>query len=439
MCMVYATPTKALDYELTEYGVYGTKHYPLSYPIPESFISRMSDNDYFQWINYELSNYTIRNSYLEVLSTFWISCHKFNSPEKLCEDYRKRFEDIISKTEVNKPPDSSFYGTQLYEYSVDKYSWNKRTLKLQCSAFFDITYLYSYKSLVECSVYGDYKPITYLAITDKATGSLLELGYIPNFALSPELRYGQSFSSFPTSVSEDILELAYAGSTINYTCTATNSTDIQMPEYFDPTKHDLSVYFLIFNPDTIFEVIDEHDLCGPVYISTDGFGTPAETIIPEPPVTEPPVTEPPETSYPHYRSEVLYGDSNHDGIINLSDTTLIMKHIMRWDVDICTECADIYKNGYVNINDVTHTLKLIAGWDKPSTTPYLEIPKNHYYGDANGDGTINLSDVIVTLECSAGWWNIGISEKYADVSGDGLITVSDAIIMLQVIAGWEYA
>ena len=60
---------------------------------------------------------------------------------------------------------------------------------------------------------------------------------------------------------------------------------------------------------------------------------------------------------------VVYGDTNKDGRINLSDVAMMLKHIAKWDMNISLAAADTAVNGKINLADVASLLKWIAGWN----------------------------------------------------------------------------
>ncbi len=62
--------------------------------------------------------------------------------------------------------------------------------------------------------------------------------------------------------------------------------------------------------------------------------------------------------------DVLKGDANSDGKVNLSDVSLILQYVAKWSVTPNVEASDYDSNGAVNLADVTGVLKLIAGWGK---------------------------------------------------------------------------
>ncbi len=57
------------------------------------------------------------------------------------------------------------------------------------------------------------------------------------------------------------------------------------------------------------------------------------------------------------------GDVNDDGDVNLSDVTLLLKHLASWDVTINTDAADVNDDSEVTLADATLLLKHLAGWD----------------------------------------------------------------------------
>ncbi len=68
-----------------------------------------------------------------------------------------------------------------------------------------------------------------------------------------------------------------------------------------------------------------------------------------------------------------FGDANGDDRINISDASLILKHIAKWDgLEINIKYSDANKDGKINISDVSYILKKIAGWDMP------EIPTSEF-------------------------------------------------------------
>ena len=58
----------------------------------------------------------------------------------------------------------------------------------------------------------------------------------------------------------------------------------------------------------------------------------------------------------------IKGDANNDGIVNMSDVTLLINIILGKDVDdFSLESADVNKDGYVNMSDVASVISIILG------------------------------------------------------------------------------
>ncbi len=58
-----------------------------------------------------------------------------------------------------------------------------------------------------------------------------------------------------------------------------------------------------------------------------------------------------------------YGDVDDNGKINLSDVSIMLKKIAKWDVTLNDVAADVDCNGKLNLSDVSLVLKHIAKWD----------------------------------------------------------------------------
>jgi len=61
--------------------------------------------------------------------------------------------------------------------------------------------------------------------------------------------------------------------------------------------------------------------------------------------------------------EYLPGDVNTNTIINLSDVSLLLKYIAKWDVEINHDLSDVNDDGKINLSDASLILKYIAKWD----------------------------------------------------------------------------
>ena len=60
---------------------------------------------------------------------------------------------------------------------------------------------------------------------------------------------------------------------------------------------------------------------------------------------------------------LIYGDTDRDGTLSLSDVTEILKYIANWNIDICEDAIDLNWDNKYDLSDVTLLLKKIAGWD----------------------------------------------------------------------------
>ncbi|MBE6708867.1 MAG: hypothetical protein E7578_06455 [Ruminococcaceae bacterium] len=59
------------------------------------------------------------------------------------------------------------------------------------------------------------------------------------------------------------------------------------------------------------------------------------------------------------------GDPTGDGRINLSDISIIMKYIAKWDISKYTfieDAADVTHDGKIDLHDVSKILKYLARW-----------------------------------------------------------------------------
>ena len=63
------------------------------------------------------------------------------------------------------------------------------------------------------------------------------------------------------------------------------------------------------------------------------------------------------------RKILIYGDTNRDGKVNISDVTAMMKSIADWGNDLNETAADVTLDGSLDLTDVTHMLKYLAEWD----------------------------------------------------------------------------
>ena len=63
-------------------------------------------------------------------------------------------------------------------------------------------------------------------------------------------------------------------------------------------------------------------------------------------------------SEPEHGYEI--GDVNHDGLINVTDVTILINHLMGGTVECCEICADINGDGLLNVTDVTLLIGIVV-------------------------------------------------------------------------------
>jgi len=131
------------------------------------------------------------------------------------------------------------------------------------------------------------------------------------------------------------------GKGINYTCTTNSEFSVTLPEIYDAEKHDLSIWFRITTIDYDY---------GDIYYTGDI----AKQFYNPTPLTRDDIPTP----------EVVRGDADGDGVLNLSDVTVTLKYLAEWEnITIDETAADTNGNGKVNLTDVSFMLQLIAGWN----------------------------------------------------------------------------
>ena len=61
--------------------------------------------------------------------------------------------------------------------------------------------------------------------------------------------------------------------------------------------------------------------------------------------------------------EVVYGDVNGDGFIDIVDAALVQQRVAGWDVALDEVAADVNGDGYIDIVDAALVQQRVAGWD----------------------------------------------------------------------------
>ena len=130
---------------------------------------------------------------------------------------------------------------------------------------------------------------------------------------------------------------------------------VELPSNFDPEKHMIAcAVWSIENEPVEYPESNWSSLASPAVLSTPLSVFDLTEYLPEP---EPPVVEPPVP-------EVVRGDADGDGVLNLADVTATMKYLAEWEnITIDETAADTNGSGDVNLTDVSLMLQLIAGWN----------------------------------------------------------------------------
>lgn len=118
--------------------------------------------------------------------------------------------------------------------------------------------------------------------------------------------------------------------------------------------------------------------------------------------------------------DVLRGDANGDGVVDVTDITMIAAYILGHNPEgIILPNADANGDNYIDVTDITEVAKIILGLDVK-------------LGDANGDGTVDVSDITAVASYILGNPVAEFNTKNADANQDGAIDVSD----ITTIAGF---
>ena len=125
-------------------------------------------------------------------------------------------------------------------------------------------------------------------------------------------------------------------------------------------------YEIIANKGTIanIEELQKHTL----YVKRSGYYIP--TTIQE--------------FFPNYKSGVLYGDVNDDGIINNNDLDILNKYLSHIaGITINEDAADVNCDGEINSSDVVVLSRHLAKWSEYLTLPCIVLTENIYTNNAD--------------------------------------------------------
>ena len=134
--------------------------------------------------------------------------------------------------------------------------------------------------------------------------------------------------------------------------------------------------------------------------------------------------------------KIIYGDVNSDGIVDVTDKTILsgyISDIAGYELNEAElKAADLNLDGKVNISDYT----ILEGYFEGEIT---ELPHpSQLFGDINFDGLVDVTDQTL-LDLYVGNStknNLSDAQKHvADLNLDGLVDATDQTIMQQYING----
>ncbi len=120
--------------------------------------------------------------------------------------------------------------------------------------------------------------------------------------------------------------------------------------------------------------------------------------------------------------EILLGDVNDDGSVNIADVTSLIDLLLSGTVGY-NAAADMNQDGSVNIADVTVLIDhlLNAGGKK---------------GDVNNDGQVNIADVTALIDYLLNG-SASINRDNADINGDRQINIADVTSLIAYLLNGE--
>ena len=88
--------------------------------------------------------------------------------------------------------------------------------------------------------------------------------------------------------------------------------------------------------------------------------------------------------FPNYKSGVLYGDVNDDGIVNAEDRITLNKYLQQQPgIAINEDAADVNCDGEINSSDVVVLSRHLAKWSEYLTLPCIVLTENIYTNNAD--------------------------------------------------------
>ena len=321
-------------YGTLETGIYGTTYNRLAYPITARFFDRINKTTYFEpyyeqghydyWYNESYKNYT-GEKLIQYMSGLWFNNYNIIDPEIWPDEYLDSFEDVLDGHQVVTS------SSDVLKYRVDSYKWEGRVLTVNCSADYHIkkyNIRAEYKYVREAYDYyltadGGFSLEACIAVTNKSDGELVYLVKHSSFNLKPDyVCKPGTYEDIPYTSSQ--LYTSHSG-------TVTKSLKATIPEFIDPEKHDVALYF--YDPKADTEI---SSLCffNPHNIS------PAVTDFPE----------------------NIPGDANGVGFVNSRDVATLTPYLSGASVKI-SPGADFDGDGKVTASDLLLLRRKLAGAD----------------------------------------------------------------------------
>lgn len=333
---------KSEVYGTVESGIYGINSLRLSYPITARcfdtvvFSSEITEKygRLYYYDEYGSYYYWYENMYdglseegqLRYLSNLWLDYYRIVDPEVWPEEYLDYFEEFLKNVQ-NTP---SYLDSQKPQFRVADHEWNGRTVTVTCEADYDITYNHwiyelgpaDYQDIIE--VNNDFSAKACFAVTDKLSGELVYLVRHSSLVLEPDYvcRPGEynNYNTLPCYPSE--LEGEHKG-------TVTKTMKATLPEFFDPEKYDVEVYFYTYGIDFDY-----------------GLSTYKDTAF--------------HNAYDISPIKTIQGDVNGDGDVNAADAAALSRYLSGAAVEISAG-ADFNGDGVISAPDLLVLRRKLAG------------------------------------------------------------------------------
>lgn len=133
--------------------------------------------------------------------------------------------------------------------------------------------------------------------------------------------------------------------------------------------------------------------------------------------------------------ELLYGDANLDGVVNMQDTVTINQHLAETSelTGLALVVADVNLDGNIDSLDVNILRKYLStGWG------VVSLPCSFLIGDANQDGIISTRDVTaITKHIDGTEILTDMALTCADVNMDNEIDIVDITIIFYYVGHWD--